>query len=205
MVSTCARSPYNISGWSSPRRRPRHGARNRLLRRVKTFAITLGVLAVIGGIIYGLASSPSIAYNERDLHGHRFHVVERGTETSRARRGECRPLHVRMRHGARAVRGHRYDLSGPHRQHHKNSGNGSEGTELWRRIVKKLLVCVAVALLAVGCNSDDGGGSPTDPSQVNVEFSTTDLVVGTGRRSRAWQSRTVNLRAVALQPGRDSK
>jgi hypothetical protein len=45
----------------------RHGARNRLLRRVKTYAITLGVLAVIGGIIYGLAISPGIAYNERDL------------------------------------------------------------------------------------------------------------------------------------------
>lgn len=45
--------------------------------------------------------------------------------------------------------------------------------------MKKLLVGVAVALLAVGCNND-GGGSPTDPSQVNVEFSTTDLVVGTG-------------------------
>jgi FKBP-type peptidyl-prolyl cis-trans isomerase FkpA len=50
--------------------------------------------------------------------------------------------------------------------------------------VKKLLVGVAVALLAVGCN-DDGGGSPTDPSQVNVEFSTTDLVVGTGAEAGA--------------------
>ena len=50
-----------------PRLKARHGARNRLLRRVKTFAITLGVLAAIGGLIYGLASSPSIAYNERDL------------------------------------------------------------------------------------------------------------------------------------------
>ena len=49
-----------------PKTRPRHGARNRLLRRLKTFAITMGVLAVIGGIIYGLAGS-SIAYNERDL------------------------------------------------------------------------------------------------------------------------------------------
>lgn len=46
--------------------------------------------------------------------------------------------------------------------------------------MKKLLVGVAVALLAMGCNNDGGGGSPTDPSQVNVEFSTTDLVVGTG-------------------------
>ena len=50
-----------------PKTRPRHGARTRLQRRLKTFAITLGVLAVIGGLIYGLAISPSIAYNERDL------------------------------------------------------------------------------------------------------------------------------------------
>ena len=50
-----------------PKAKPRHGARNRLIRRVKTVAITLGVLAVIGGIIYGLARSPNIAYNERDL------------------------------------------------------------------------------------------------------------------------------------------
>ena len=49
-----------------PKTRPRHGARNRLLRRLKTFGITLGVLAAIGGLIYTLAGS-SIAYNERDL------------------------------------------------------------------------------------------------------------------------------------------
>ena len=49
-----------------PKVKPRYGARNRLIRRVKSVGITLGVLAVIGGIIYGLAA-PSIAYNERDL------------------------------------------------------------------------------------------------------------------------------------------
>jgi len=38
---------------------------------------------------------------------------------------------------------------------------------------------MAVALLAVACNSD-GGGNPTDPSQVTVEFTTQDLLVGTG-------------------------
>lgn len=43
---------------------------------------------------------------------------------------------------------------------------------------------MAVALFAVACN-DDGGGSPTDPSQVNVEFSFTDLVVGTGAQAGA--------------------
>jgi hypothetical protein len=50
-----------------PKAKVRHGARNRMIRRVKTVAITLGVLVAVGGIIYGLARSPSIAYNERDL------------------------------------------------------------------------------------------------------------------------------------------
>ena len=46
--------------------------------------------------------------------------------------------------------------------------------------MKKFLACMTVAFLAVGCNNDRGGGSPTDPSQVNVEFSFSDLTVGTG-------------------------
>ena len=56
--------------------------------------------------------------------------------------------------------------------------------------MKQLLACMAVALLVVGCNSDDGG-SPTDPSQVNVEFSTTDLVVGTGAEAVAGRTATL--------------
>lgn len=50
-----------------PQTRTRRGARNRMLRRARSLAITLGVLAAIGAIIYGLARSPNIAYNERDL------------------------------------------------------------------------------------------------------------------------------------------
>ena len=50
-----------------PKVKPRHGARQRLLRRIKNAAITVAVLAAIGGIIYGLARSPGITYNERDL------------------------------------------------------------------------------------------------------------------------------------------
>jgi hypothetical protein len=50
-----------------PKVRPRQGARNRLLRRLKSLAITLGVLAALVAIIYGLARSPSVAFNERDL------------------------------------------------------------------------------------------------------------------------------------------
>jgi FKBP-type peptidyl-prolyl cis-trans isomerase FkpA len=45
--------------------------------------------------------------------------------------------------------------------------------------VKKFVVCVAVALSAAACDQN-GGGSPTDPSQVTVEFTTQDLVIGTG-------------------------
>ena len=53
--------------------------------------------------------------------------------------------------------------------------------------MKRLFACVAIALLAVACN-DDGGGSPTDPSQVNVEFSFSDLTVGTGAEVGAGSS-----------------
>jgi FKBP-type peptidyl-prolyl cis-trans isomerase FkpA len=50
--------------------------------------------------------------------------------------------------------------------------------------VKQLLACLVVALLAVGCDRN-GGGSPTDPSQVNVEFSFSDLTPGTGAEAVA--------------------
>ena len=43
--------------------------------------------------------------------------------------------------------------------------------------MKKLFVLVAVLCVAAGCRDS---GNPTDPSQVVIEFSTTDLVVGTG-------------------------
>lgn len=57
--------------------------------------------------------------------------------------------------------------------------------------MKKLLMCLAVALAAVACDRNSGGGSPTDPSQVNVEFSTTDLVVGTGPEAAAGNRATL--------------
>lgn len=57
--------------------------------------------------------------------------------------------------------------------------------------MKKFLACLAVALIAVGCDRN-GGGSPTDPSQVTVEFSTTDLVVGTGAEAGPGNRATLN-------------
>ena len=59
---------------------------------------------------------------------------------------------------------------------------------------------MGVALLAVGCNNDDGGGSPTDPSQVNVEFSTTDLVVGTGPEAVTGNRATLNFELWLYNP-----
>jgi FKBP-type peptidyl-prolyl cis-trans isomerase FkpA len=44
--------------------------------------------------------------------------------------------------------------------------------------VRKLFVCGALAILAVGCNSDNG--NPNDPSQVNIQFTTTEITVGSG-------------------------
>ena len=49
-----------------PKVKARYGARTRLVRRVKNAAILLGVLAVVGGILYAL-SAPSIRYTERHL------------------------------------------------------------------------------------------------------------------------------------------
>ena len=65
--------------------------------------------------------------------------------------------------------------------------------------MKRLFACVAIALLAVACN-DDGGGSPTDPSQVNVEFSTTDLVVGTGAEAVPGNRATLNFELWLYNP-----
>jgi hypothetical protein len=43
--------------------------------------------------------------------------------------------------------------------------------------LKQVLLALIVALVAGACG---GNGSPTDPSQVTIQFSSTDLVVGTG-------------------------
>ena len=62
-------------------------------------------------------------------------------------------------------------------------------------------MCLAVALTAVGCSDEGGGGgSPTDPSQVNVEFSTTDLVVGTGTEASSGTRATTNFELWLYNP-----
>ena len=67
--------------------------------------------------------------------------------------------------------------------------------------MRKFAVCLAVALLVAGCNDDGGGGgSPTDPSQVNIEFSTTDLVPGTGAEASPGNTATVNFELWLYNP-----
>jgi FKBP-type peptidyl-prolyl cis-trans isomerase FkpA len=48
----------------------------------------------------------------------------------------------------------------------------------------------ALAVLATGCNNDNS--NPNDPSQVKIEFTVTDLVVGSGNSAAAGNSVTVN-------------
>ena len=72
--------------------------------------------------------------------------------------------------------------------------------------MRKLLAVLAVALVAIGCNSDDGGGNPMDPSQVTVEFTTTDLVVGTGVQAAIGSRVVVNYTGWLYNPnGPESK
>ena len=56
--------------------------------------------------------------------------------------------------------------------------------------MKKALLCAVVALVVAGC--DNNNSSPTDPSQVNIEFTTTDLVVGTGAEATSGTRVSVN-------------
>jgi hypothetical protein len=56
-----------MTGMAKPKPRPKHGTRSRVARRVKTAAIWVGVLAVLGGILYGLANTSGVRYTERHL------------------------------------------------------------------------------------------------------------------------------------------
>ena len=71
--------------------------------------------------------------------------------------------------------------------------------------MRKLLVCAALAFLASGCNSDNNG-NPNDPSQVNIEFTTTDITVGTGTQAAVGNRVTTNYTGwLYNQAGTDSK
>jgi FKBP-type peptidyl-prolyl cis-trans isomerase FkpA len=58
------------------------------------------------------------------------------------------------------------------------------------RTITSVAVLAAVVLSA-SCN-DDYNSNPNDPSQVKIEFTTTDLVVGTGNAAAVGNVATVN-------------
>lgn len=70
--------------------------------------------------------------------------------------------------------------------------------------MKKFLVCLAVAIAAAGCQ--DGIDNPNDPSQVNIEFSFSDLTVGTGPEAAAGNAATITYTLWLYDPnGTESK
>ena len=71
--------------------------------------------------------------------------------------------------------------------------------------MKKLFLSLAFALLAVGCGSsggDDDGSDfiPTDPSQVDIQFSATELVTGTGAEVFLGRTVTTNFELWLFDP-----
>jgi FKBP-type peptidyl-prolyl cis-trans isomerase FkpA len=54
------------------------------------------------------------------------------------------------------------------------------------------LLIVAVVLSAIGCDNNSNNSNPNDPSQVNIQFTVTDLVVGTGNPAVVGNVATVN-------------
>ncbi len=59
--------------------------------------------------------------------------------------------------------------------------------------MKKVFAVLIVALIASGCGGDSNSGNPNDPSQVNIQFSTVELVTGTGATAAA-AGNTANVR-----------
>ena len=56
--------------------------------------------------------------------------------------------------------------------------------------ISTVFLIVVLAAFAAGCNNDNS--NPNDPSQVKIEFTVTDLVVGSGNPAAAGNSVTVN-------------
>jgi len=56
----------------------------------------------------------------------------------------------------------------------------------------RAFLIIAVAFVTAACDSNNNGGNPNDPSQVNIQFTVTDLVVGTGNPAAVGNVATVN-------------
>lgn len=58
--------------------------------------------------------------------------------------------------------------------------------------MKQFVLALIVALVASACGGGSNSGNPNDPSQVNIQFSTVELVTGTG--ATAASGNTANVR-----------
>ena len=56
--------------------------------------------------------------------------------------------------------------------------------------IRTAFLLILVAVCAAAC--EDSSANPTDPSQVNIEFTTTDLTVGTGNQAAVGNTVTVH-------------
>jgi len=72
--------------------------------------------------------------------------------------------------------------------------------------LKQLFAVLIVALIASACGGDSGGGNPNDPSQVSIQFSTVELVTGTGATAASGNTATVGYTLWLYNPaGTDNK
>ena len=70
----------------------------------------------------------------------------------------------------------------------------------------QFVLALIIALVANACGGDSGGGNPNDPSQVSIQFSTVDLVVGTGATAANGNTATVAYSLWLYNPaGADNK
>jgi hypothetical protein len=81
-----------MAGVPKARSKPKYAPRSRTMRRLKSAAIWLVVLAAIGGLIYGLANTSGIAYGERQLPAVDFSSLnesQKETALVEANAGRC--------------------------------------------------------------------------------------------------------------------
>lgn len=72
--------------------------------------------------------------------------------------------------------------------------------------MKQFVLALIIALVASACGGGSNSGNPNDPSQVNIQFSTVELVTGTGATAASGNTATVNYALWLYNPaGADNK
>jgi FKBP-type peptidyl-prolyl cis-trans isomerase len=72
--------------------------------------------------------------------------------------------------------------------------------------LKQVFVILLFALIISGCGGGSNSGNPNDPSQVSIQFSTVELVTGTGATAASGNTASVNYALWLYNPaGTDNK